>query len=142
MTRVGDTTPDDWRKLEALWETVLELPPDQRDAFLAAQAIDRGLREEIESLLGRERAAEAFFDRLSAVVPQPGEAIASQEADSEVTNVGGSPATSVPIAVDPLVGTTLGHYEIVARLGQGGMGVVYSARSPAHLHDLRGWRDT
>ena len=40
---------------------------------------------------------------------------------------GDDPQDSAPAAPDPLLGTRIGRYTLVGRLGQGGMGVVYEA---------------
>ena len=112
----GVLPPDEWSRLEALWETARGLPAAEREEMLAAHAIDGALREEFESLLGRANAAEAFFDRLLTAVPQTNQAEVARRPDSSARS-----------DTDPLLGTTVGHYEIVARLGQGCMGVVYRA---------------
>jgi len=39
-----------------------------------------------------------------------------------------SPAKTKTRMTDPLVGTVVAHYEVLAKLGGGGMGVVYTAR--------------
>ena len=110
MTRKPSLDPAEWSRLEALWEVARELPADQREELLSSPAVDGALREELESLLAHASAAETFFDRFRTVVPE-----ASR------------PDAHAPPNADPMVGATLGHYQIVARLGEGGMGIVYRA---------------
>ncbi len=94
---------DRWARVKALFEAVVEQPPERREAFLAeACGGDLALRDEVASLVAHHRSDE-FLALPAAAEP---------DLESEIG----------------LVGRRLGSYEVVARLGRGGMGVVYLAR--------------
>src|SRR5262245_41651309 len=99
--------PERWRQIDQLLEAALERQPEERAAFLAvACAGDKSLRLEVESLLRADEAAESFIEE--PVVALAAEAIAKQPAEA-------------------LAGQRIGHYQILSRLGSGGMGEVYLA---------------
>ena len=93
--------PERWRKIEKLYESVVERSPAERDVLLA-QA-DPDIRAEVEVLLAQPS----------------GGALLDQHAPDLL---GESNLTQLPL------GSQLGTYQIVAMLGQGGMGVVYRAK--------------
>ena len=97
------TDPEKWERIGALFQRALALPPDQRAAFLREQCgDDASVMAEVASLVEAHAEAEGFLDR-----PVP-------HAPSDVPRLA--------------CGSRLGAFEVLERLGAGGMGEVYRAR--------------
>ena len=92
--------PEQWKEIESLYQACIELPPAQRARFLAEACADAEIRDEVESLLEHRHKKLTFIER--------------QGLDS---------ATDMPTRnhAQTLVGRTIGHYQVLAFIGAGGM---------------------
>ena len=103
------SSQSDWESLRGLFEAALERPPAARSVFLRDQCgSDEATRREIESLLSAHEHAAAFL-----TTPAPGPVLADE-------TILDAPRLSAD--------TKLGAFEILERLGVGGMGEIYRAR--------------
>ena len=100
---------------EAVFEAALQLPADQRSAYLDTEcAGDAELRRRVEVLLGA-------FGRASGFMKQPA-------ADTS----GRTRLFSHPPSEKP--GDCIGRYKLLQQIGEGGCGVVYMAEQTEPVH--------
>jgi formylglycine-generating enzyme required for sulfatase activity/tRNA A-37 threonylcarbamoyl transferase component Bud32 len=111
-----------WQRLKQLFHAAADLAPAARTAYLAhACGTDLELRDKLVQLLAE------------ADAPAPlGTAAQVHTAGPD----GGVEAFAGNGVDDPLRGRVLGDFELQARLGYGGMGVVYQARQLALARDV------
>jgi eukaryotic-like serine/threonine-protein kinase len=104
-------TPERWRQVEDIFQTALDLGPQEREIYVAqACAEDVDLKRDVENLLSQHESAGALLED-----PLYG--------DTELSAL----EAFVYEDEDPLIGRRLGAYRIEREIGRGGMGAVYEA---------------
>jgi tetratricopeptide (TPR) repeat protein len=107
-----EADPERWRRIEPILDRALDLPAEERRAFLdEACGGDSRLRADVEALLAADEQAGGFLG-----APAGEYAADLLAADAAETEAG-----------DDLAGRQVGPYRLLREIGRGGMGTVYEA---------------
>src|SRR5947209_19362498 len=109
--------PADVKRIKEIFLAALEKPgPAERHAFLReACGADEGLRRQVEALLAQHEQASGFLESPPAGLVQT---VGSDQGDVALTS---GQDTRTPDGV----GSRIGPYKLLQKLGEGGMGTVY-----------------
>ncbi len=104
-------TPEEYGRLSELFGRAIELPPAERPAFLESECAGGSeLRGKLERMLD----AHVQCEDVDAAQP-------------EVPASGDAKPQGAPSLTESLSGNRVGRYQIIERIGEGGMAVVYRA---------------
>jgi len=95
-----------WQQIREVFHAAVELPPAERTSYLNRACSDVDMRKEVESLLLSHYEAGDLLE-------VPALKLSSESPKNEDE--------------DPWIGDSIGPYQVIAKIGQGGMGTVYRA---------------